>query len=76
MRGREIVVEGSVVEEVTEEEEHSHYRIKTKRKEYDVVSNGIQAIKDQIFIRKGQNMVVEGAEKDDVIIARKSKIII
>lgn len=73
--GKEVVIHGIVMQEAVREENQSLYRIKAGEKEYAVISEGIQAVKDHIFIRKGQRMIVEGKEKEDKILSQKSKIV-
>lgn len=51
---------GIVTEEVTQNEEKSLYKICADGQDYEIVSTGRQALKDYLFIRKGQKMEVEG----------------
>lgn len=76
-----IKVQGIVTEDVTQEENWSHYTIKSDGKEYTVLSTGRQAIKDNLFVRKGQCMEFECSEApenpaDAKLRFRKSKIIL
>ena len=73
---KEVVIHGIVMQEAVQEENQSLYRIKAGEKEYAVISEGVQAVKDQIFIRKGQSMIVEGMETEDTILSQKSKIVL
>ena len=47
-------VQGIVTEDVTQEENWSHYTINSDGTEYTVLSTGRQAIKDHLFVSKGQ----------------------
>ena len=74
-------VQGIVTEDVTRDENCSHYTIKSDGTEYAVLSTGRQAIKDQLFVRKGQCMEIECSEvpensEDKRLLFRKSKIIL
>ena len=74
-------MQGIVTEEVTQDENKSHYTISSDGKEYAVISTGRQAIKDQLFVRKGQCMEIECSEApenqaDRKLLFRKSKIMI
>ena len=74
--GKEVVIKGVVMQEVLEGENPSAYKIKSGEQEYSVISEGNQAIRDWIFIRKGQSVVVKGEEKKDKVFSKKSKIIL
>lgn len=74
-------VKGIVTEEVTQDEDRSRYTIRSDGKEYTVISTGRQAIKDNLFVRKGQCMEFECSEAsenptDGKLWFRKSKIMI
>jgi hypothetical protein len=71
---REIIVCGIVMNEVIRKEKQSSYKINTGEEELEVVSEGRQAIKDNIFIRKGLQMIVEGEKSGNKVLAKKSKI--
>ena len=75
-----IRVQGIVTEEVTQSENGSRYTISSDGKEYAVLSTGRQAIKDNLFVRKGQCMELECSDisensEDERLLFRKSKII-
>ena len=67
---------GSVCSEVKYSEGKSNYKISCSQYEYEVISYGKQAIKDFIFIRKGQNVEVDGNLKKEKIYPIKEKILI
>ena len=71
-----VIVKGIVMEEVKQEKNQSLYKIHTGEKEYAVISEGRQAIKDNIFISKGQHMIVAGKEEEGKIHSTQSKIIL
>lgn len=52
----------------------SRFRIQIGEKEYEVLSRGKQAWKDYLFVRTGQNMVIDGLEQDGVILSEKARI--
>lgn len=74
--GKKVSIRGVVIDAVAQEENQSVYRINTGEREYAVLSKGMQAVKDNLFIRKGQQMIIEGQEKEGKILFPKSKIII
>ena len=72
-------VQGIVTEDVSQVENCSQYTINSDGTEYTVLSTGRQAIKDQLFVRKGQCMEFECSEisensGDRRLLFRKSKI--
>lgn len=76
-----IKLKGIVTEEVIQTDNQSKYKIKSNGKEYSILSTGRQAAKDNLFIRKGQHMEIEG--KEDLVgnsrkqvISEKSKILL
>ena len=58
----------------------SQYKINSEGKEYAILSTGKQAVKDNMFIRKGQHMEIEGREDFDEsnkqVLSEKSKIML
>ena len=71
-----VVVRGIVMEEVKVREKQSLYKIDTGEKEYAVISEGVQAVKDNIFIRKGQHMIVQGEEDEGKIFPTNAQIVL
>lgn len=72
---------GIVTEGVSQSENQSKYKINSEGDEYLVLSTGRQAIKDNIFIRKGQQMEIEYTEdvcenNKKQVVSKKSKIVI
>ena len=74
----EIKIRGVVTEEVIQNENESHYKINSDGKEYAITSTGRQAVKDNLFIRKGQYMVIEGKKTSTQrnVLSEKSKILL
>lgn len=67
--GNPIILKGVVTEDVHYEKECSRYFISTGEKEYAIISKGKQAVKDNLFVRKGQHMEIRGcvrAKKADL----------
>lgn len=58
-------IQGIVSAEMKQENEHSVYRIRAADQEYEIISSGLQAVKDNLFIRKGQYMEIEVAPAPD-----------
>lgn len=78
MSKERIKINGIVTEEVIQNEDQSHYKVNSGGEEYAITSTGRQAVKDNLFIRKGQHMVIEGKEtavKRNVL-SEKSKILL
>ncbi len=65
-----IILQGVVMEDARYEKERSRYLISTGEKEYVIMSKGKQAVKDNLFVRKGQHMEITGcvAAKDNLVI--------
>ena len=74
--GRKTLVKGTVTTEVEEGSYQRTYKIKAGEKEYSVYTQGKQAIRDVIFIRKGQEVIVEGEECQNRVLSKKSKILL
>lgn len=78
MSKERIMISGIVTEGVIQNEDESYYKVNSGGKEYAITSIGRQAVKDNLFIRKGQHMVIEGKEisaKKNVL-SEKSKILL
>ena len=73
-----IKINGIVTEEVIQSEDQSHYKVNSDGKEYTITSTGRQAAKDNLFIRKGQHMIIEGKETPikRSVLSEKSKILL
>ena len=74
-------VQGIVIEDVMQDENYSHYTISSDGTEYTVLSTGRQAIKDNLFVRKGQCMEFECSDisensEDRRLLFQKSKIML
>ena len=72
---------GIVTEDVVQNEDQCKYKINADGEEYLVLSTGIQAAKDNIFIRKGQQMEIEcrgqkSTNNEMEVLAEKSKILL
>ncbi len=78
MSKERIKINGIVTEEVIQNENQSHYKVNSGGKEYEITSTGRQAIKDNLFIRKGQHMVIEGKETSVKrnVLSEKAKILL
>ena len=78
MSKERIRINGIVTEEVIQNEDQSHYKVNSSGKEYAITSIGRQAVKDNLFIRKGQHMVIEGKETSEKrnVLSEKSKILL
>ncbi|HJC25227.1 MAG TPA: hypothetical protein H9761_16255 [Candidatus Eisenbergiella merdavium] len=67
-------IKGSVTAGVIRDNETGRYKVDVGGREYEVVSKGRQAIKDYLFIRKGQRLEIEGEEENSRIRLEKCKI--
>ena len=74
--GKDVVIKGIVMQEAEEGKNQGLYKIQSGEKEYCVYTEGKQAIRDWIFIRKGQQVIVEGEERKDKVLSQKSKIML
>ena len=61
--GKDVVIKGIVMQEAGEGENLGPCKIKSGEKECCVYAEGKQAIRDWIFIRTGQHVIVEGEER-------------
>ena len=55
-------------------DEQVRYNIQSADKEYNVRSLNRQAIKDAIFLREGQTILVNGVSENDVLLVNEAKI--
>ncbi len=60
MQEKLIKIQGVVTKEAVQKERQSVYKIRAGDKEYEIVSANSQAVKDFLFVRKGQYMEIEG----------------
>ena len=60
--------------DVEGEKKSGRYRGDVGRREYEIVSAGRQAIKDYLFIRKGQKLEIEGRADGPYIRPEKCRI--
>ena len=67
---------GRVTEDVTRDKEFGRYRINVGGREYEIVSSGRQAIKDYLFIRKGQRVEIEGETEGERIRLIRCRIVL
>jgi len=67
---------GIVTKGVIRNERGCEYAVTIKKTEYTIVTKGLQAVKDFVFIRKGQKVVLKGIMDNQTIYATKCKIII
>ena len=67
-------MKGTVTDEAIYEKDKAAYKVMSDDIKYDVVSSGKQAMKDLIFIRKGQEIEIQGNLEGEMIQAEKSKI--
>ena len=67
---------GIVTKGVIRNERGCEYAVTIKQNEYTIVAKGLQAVKDFVFIRKGQKVVLKGIVENQTIYVTKCKIII
>lgn len=67
-------ITGKVVDELVKENDQTKFHIAADGAEYEVVSRGRQAIKDYLFVRKHQQVEVEGILEAKRIFLKKAKI--
>lgn len=68
------VVREEVVRGTTMPEEVSDYVLDTGTECYQIRSVGLKAVKDYLFVRKGQQMQVKGRSEGNLIYAEKERI--
>lgn len=71
---KKINMEGEVISEVEVNSYDSRFRLRNQNQTYTVIASGMQAMKDYLFVRKGQRVEVEGKEKENVIVLESAKI--
>lgn len=69
-------INGKVVEDVFCDEEESKYSIQQDGKRYEIISRGLQAIKDYLFVRKGQSMIIDGNPVGEVVYVEKAHVML
>jgi len=62
------------IEKVDIIDDHVEYDIFRKDKRYHVRSEEKQAVKDAIFLRKGQSIEIKATSRDGVILAKESRL--
>ena len=67
-------ISARVVTEVTRDRESGRYLVNVGGREYEIVSKGRQAIRDYLFIRKGQSVEIEGKIEGFSICPEKCRI--
>lgn len=67
-------VSGKVIEEINEGKYGGKYRILSGGEEYEVIVYGRQAFKDYLFVRKNQQVEIDGILKAKKIFLQKAKI--
>lgn len=71
---KKINMEGEVISEVEVNSYDSRFKLRNQNQTYTVITSGMQAMKDYLFVRKGQRMEVEGKAKENVIVLESAKI--
>lgn len=79
MKQENIKICGVVAEDVTQDMGRSQYKIRAEGRDYRIISSDKQALKDFLFVRKGQLIEVEGSvnikeNNGREIVSEKSKI--
>lgn len=69
-----IHISGEITDDVRKDEDGSRYHISADGTEYEVVTRGRQAIKDYLFVRKHQQVEIEGILEAKRIFIEKAKI--
>ena len=69
-----IHIAGEVMDEMVEEENISRYHISADGTEYEVIVKGKQAIKDYLFVRKHQQVEIDGTLESKKIFSEKTRI--
>ncbi len=67
-------VSGRVIEEIKEGKYGGRYRILSDGEEYEVIVYGRQAFKDYLFVRKNQQVEIDGILEAKKIFLQKVKI--
>lgn len=72
----EVEIDGIVIDEPKNPMKYCIYVVRSRGKEYMIVSYHVQAVKDYIFIKVGQHVHITGEEiSDGIIEEKKSRII-
>lgn len=69
-----IHIAGEVMDEMIEGKNSSRYHILVDGTEYEVIVKGRQAIKDYLFVRKHQQVEIEGTLEAKKIFSEKARI--
>lgn len=69
-----IHITGEVIDESVKEDSGTKYHVLADETEYEVVAKGRQAIKDYLFVRKHQQVEIEGILEAKRIFLEKAKI--
>lgn len=70
------VLIGKVIHNPMQLDSKCIYVVQAEDKEYSVVSENYQAVKDKIFINVGQTVEIQGKIEKDTMYTRKSRIIL
>ncbi len=62
------------IEKIDVKDDHVEYDISRKDKRYHVRSENKQAVKDAVFLRKGQKIEIRGTGGDGMILVRESRL--
>lgn len=71
---KKVNMEGEVISEVEVNSYNSRFKLRNQNQTYTVIASGMQAMKDYLFVRKGQRIEVQGKEKENVIVLESAKI--
>lgn len=69
-----IHITGEVIDEMTKEDDSAKFHVLGDKTEYEVVAKGRQAFKDYLFVRKHQQVEIEGILEAKRIFLEKAKI--
>ena len=69
-----IHIKGKVIDEIKKEDDNAKYHVLADKTEYEVVAKGRQAFKDYLFVRKHQQVEIEGILEAKRIFLEKAKI--
>lgn len=71
---KRIDLEGEVISEVEMNLCDSSFTIQNEEQNYTIVASDMQAVKDYLFVRKGQKMKITGTVCDNLIKSQSAKI--
>lgn len=71
---KEIQIEGVVDENPKYENEQSKYKLVSKGKTFEIVSDGLRAKKDAIFLQKGYQLKIKGECENESIFVKEACI--